>query len=124
MRVAEKELIYQLHGLPSKLIRESYTGGAVDVYIPHNKIGSFSISNTFKDLWYYDANALYPTCMSQQLLPVGKPIPFDGDIRKIDSNAQGFFYCDITSPDNPDQPVLQRKVKTKFGTRTIAGLGQ
>lgn len=29
--------IFQLHGLPSHLIRKSYTGGHTDVYIPsHN----------------------------------------------------------------------------------------
>ena len=33
-----KDTIYQLHGKPEQNIRESYSGGAVDVYIPHNRI--------------------------------------------------------------------------------------
>jgi hypothetical protein len=33
--------IYQLLGNVEKAIRESYSGGAVDVFIPHNKITSF-----------------------------------------------------------------------------------
>jgi hypothetical protein len=38
-----KDSIYQLLGNVGAAIRESYTGGAVDVYIPHNRIGDFSL---------------------------------------------------------------------------------
>lgn len=37
-RYMKENQIYQLHGLPSHLIRKSYTGGAIDVYVPHNKL--------------------------------------------------------------------------------------
>ena len=47
--------ICSLHGVIEKAIRLSYTGGAVDVYIPHNRIGSF-FSKTFRKLYYYDVN--------------------------------------------------------------------
>jgi len=33
--------IFQILGKPEWFIRESYTGGAVDVYIPHNRTSSF-----------------------------------------------------------------------------------
>lgn len=33
--------IFQLLGQVESAIRESYTGGAVDVYIPHNRISGF-----------------------------------------------------------------------------------
>jgi DNA polymerase type B, organellar and viral len=33
-----KNKVYQIHGLNQENIRKSYTGGAVDVYIPENKI--------------------------------------------------------------------------------------
>ena len=56
-------------------------------------------------------------------LPVGKPIAFVGDIRSVDPDAYGFFYCKIKSPATLRYPILQRKFKTKDGVRTIAGLG-
>jgi len=114
--------IYQLLGKIEKDIRESYTGGAVDVYKPHNKIGSY-FSKTFRKLYYYDVNSLYPTVMAQGEMPIGLPTIFEGDIRKIDSNAYGFFYCKITTPAYLEHPILQRIIKTSEGTRTIAGLG-
>ena len=120
-----KDTIYQLLGKPEQDIRESYTGGAVDVYKPHNKISSFftNIKATFIKLYCYDVNSLYPFIMSSTLMPIGKPIAFNGDIRKIDPNAYGFFYCKMTSPNYLEHPILQRRVKTSDGIRTIAGLG-
>lgn len=56
-------------------------------------------------------------------IPVGKPTVFEGDIRKVDPNAFGFFYCKITSPDHLDHPLLQRRIKTENGMRSVAGLG-
>ena len=56
-------------------------------------------------------------------MPIGKPIAFTGDIRKIDPNAYGFFYCEITTPNELNNPLLQRRIKTSEGMRTIAGLG-
>jgi hypothetical protein len=117
--------IYQILGKPESFIRESYTGGAVDVYIPHNRITGFfgNIKAKFIKLYYYDFNSLYPTVMANHPMPIGKPIVFEGDIRKIEPNAYGFFYCNITSPTNLNHPILQRRIKTENGLRTIAGLG-
>ncbi len=117
--------IYQLLGPIEQAIRQSYTGGAVDVYIPHNRITHFlsNVRTEFKNLFYYDVNSLYPTVMSKFLMPVGKPTYFEGDIRKIDPNAYGFFYCKMTSPDYLEHPILQRRIKTVNGLRTVAGLG-
>jgi len=56
-------------------------------------------------------------------MPIGKPIYFEGDILKYEPDAMGFFYCKITSPLDLKHPILQRKIKTKDGLRTIAGLG-
>jgi hypothetical protein len=130
--------IYQLLGTQEENIRQSYTGGAVDVYIPHNRIsGTINQSVTFAltknaelatilsyiTLYYYDVNSLYPYIMAKTPMPIGKPIAFTGDIRKIDPNAYGFFYCEITSPNELNNPLLQRRIKTVDGVRTIAGLG-
>jgi len=91
--------IYSLHGQIEENIRESYSGGSVDVYIPHNKTGNYSLSNIFKKLYYYDVNSLYPTVMAQQIMPIGLPTAFEGDIRQFESNAFGFFFCKRTSPE-------------------------
>lgn len=56
-------------------------------------------------------------------MPVGLPTYFEGDIRRIELDSYGFFYCKITSPDYLEHPILQRRIKTSDGLRTIAGLG-
>jgi hypothetical protein len=120
-----KDTIYQLLGNVEKDIRQSYTGGAVDVYIPHNRKNNiWDLARAlFTKLFVYDANSLYPFVMAKTKMPIGKPIAFSGNIRKVDPEAYGFFYCQITSPDYLEHPILQRKILTKDGERTIAGLG-
>ena len=117
-----KDSIYQLTGDVEQFIRESYTGGAVDVYIAHNRITSFfrNVTAIFKKLYYYDVNSLYPFVMANSPMPIGKPVAFEGDIRLVEPNAFGVFYCNITSPGYLKHPILQRKIK---GHGTVAGLG-
>ena len=117
--------IYQILGPIEAAIRESYSGGAVDVYIPHNRVTSFfsKVKAMFTKLYIYDANSLFPYVMVNFPMPIGKPVYFEGDIRNIEPDAYGFFYCKITSPNYLDHPILQRRVKTENGIRTIAGLG-
>jgi len=120
--------IYQLLGNIEADIRQSYSGGAVDVYKPHNikpgrPIISKDISGKYKVLYCYDVNSLYPHIMANTLMPVGKPNVFEGNIRNIITDAYGFFYCEIFCPNNLDQPILQRRIKTKDGMRTVAGTG-
>jgi len=120
-----KNTIYQLLGPIERDIRNSYTGGAVDVYIPSNRITPLLEKGRalFNKLYYYDVNSLFPTIMANTPMPVGKPIAFEGDIRKVEADAFGFFYCKITSPTYLEHPILQRRIKTSEGLRTIAGLG-
>lgn len=63
--------IYQLSAEVDQNIRKSYTGGAVDVYIPHNRINPYvsAIKSYFKRLYCYDVNSLYPTVMSKFDMP-------------------------------------------------------
>jgi hypothetical protein len=108
----DEENIPQLSGKIANDIRSGYTGGAVDMYIPEGE-----------NIKCYDVNSLYPSQMQSQLMPVGNPTFFEGDIRKIDENAFGFFYCKIKAPDDILHPILQTHVKTKNGTRTISPIG-
>jgi hypothetical protein len=108
--------IPQLSGQIAKDIRQGYTGGAVDMYIPKSKAGV--------KIKCYDVNSLYPSQMESQLMPVGIPTLFKGNIRLIDPKAFGFFYCNIIAPDKLKHPILQTHVMTNNGIRTIAPLGQ
>jgi hypothetical protein len=111
----KKDSIPQLFGKIANNIRQGYTGGAVDMYIPQNK----------KDevLYCYDVNSLYPFVMKEYDMPVGNPTYFEGDIRNINLDAFGFFYCKIIAPDNIRHPILQTHVKTIGGLRTISPIG-
>ena len=115
--------IFKIVGRVEYDIREAYTGGAVDVFIPHNKANRDFNNPARTKLYYYDANSLYPTIMAKFPVPVGKPIVFEGNILEVDPDAYGFFYCRIESPEFLEHPILQRRIKTSEGTRTIAGLG-
>lgn len=104
--------IPMIYGDEYQLLRTSYIGGATDMYIP---------TNSEKELVYgYDINSLYPYIMANFPMPTGNLNYFEGNIRKIDPNAFGFFYCNITTPSNLLHPILQTQVKTKNGLRTIA----
>jgi hypothetical protein len=107
--------IPQISGEIEKNIRSGYTGGAVDMYIPEPPKGI-----KIKGL---DVNALYPSQMESQLMPVGMPTYFKGNILKINNNAFGFFYVKINAPDDIMHPILQTHVKTNNGTRTISPIG-
>ena len=85
-------------------IREAYYGGAVDVYIPYGN-----------NLYYYDANSLYPGEMLNPL-PVGKPT------HSLNQNLNelfGYIKATVTTPDNNYAPILPYKLKTKDGSRLV-----
>lgn len=108
----KENVIPQLSGKIADDIRKGYTGGAVDMYIPKGK-----------NIKAYDVNSLYPSQMQNQMMPVGKPTFFNGNILNIDKNAFGFFYCKITSPDELLHPILQTRVKVNGILKTIAPIG-
>lgn len=61
--------------------------------------------------------------MATKALPIGLPTAFEGNIRAFEPNAFGFFSVKITTPNLLEHPILQRRIKTADGIRTIAGLG-
>ena len=96
-------------------LKLAYTGGMVDVYKPRN------IKGTKVNI--YDVNSLYPSSMEQFAMPVGTPVYFEGDISKIDSRAFGVFEAEIIAPNNFNYPILQTKVNTLNGNKTLTPLG-
>jgi len=107
--------IPSLFGKIANDIRQGYTGGAVDMYQPKPPKGV--------KIHCYDVNSLYPYVMKEYPMPIGKPTFFEGNIRDINPNAFGFFYCEIIAPDNIKHPIIQTHVMTNGGLRTIAPIG-
>ena len=71
-------------------IKESYTGGSVDVYKPTINFKENIISKVFR----YDVNSLYPFAMKHFLMPVGKPANFSEGgwyVYKIKKNHSVFL---------------------------------
>ena len=99
----------------SEEIRSSYTGGAIDMYIPENQKDEL--------IFHYDVNNLYPSSMVKQMMPIGNVNKFIGNILDINPNAFGFFKCIITAPNNIIHPIIQTHVLTKGGIRTISPIG-
>jgi hypothetical protein len=86
------------------------------MYIPYN--------NENELIYAYDVNSLYPFVMKNNPMPIGNMNYFEGNIRKLNPNAFGFFYCDIETPNYLEHPILQTHVKTDQGIRTISALGK
>ena len=53
-----------IYGEDYDKLKMSYTGGAVDMYIPSNQEGEL--------VYGYDVNSLYPYVMANYPMPVGK----------------------------------------------------
>ena len=62
----------------------------------------------------HDVNSLYPYAMSNNPMPIGNPVYFEGDIRKIVPKAFGFFNVKILAPDNIEVPILLTKTDRKY----------
>jgi DNA polymerase type B, organellar and viral len=109
-----------------KDIQQAYYGGHTDMYIPYGKY-----------VKGYDVNSLYPSVMKwsmptafpKSLAPQNKDFyikEFNGDISlvlKQDQDPFGFFYVEVTCPDNLKHPILPKRFDTAGGMRTIYPTG-
>lgn len=95
-------------------IKNSYTGGSVDVFKPSGE-----------DIYSYDVNSLYPYIMKKFKMPIGKVKYFIGDISLIYKNIPyGIFEVEVITPKDIVNPILQVRIKTKnSGVRTISPIG-
>jgi hypothetical protein len=96
-----------------KDIKDSYTGGSVDVFKPYGE-----------NIKGYDVNSLYPYIMKFCKMPVATVKYFTGDISLIGDIPYGTFEVEVETPEYIRHPILQVKAITqKGGTRTISPLG-
>jgi hypothetical protein len=114
MKYLDKHKIPIITGELYRNLKQSYTGGSVDVYKP---VGT--------NVYRYDVNSLYPAVMAEFASPVGEIVKFKGDILKYEENPFGFFFVKVKSPEDLHIPILQTKVKTsKGGVRTLSPTGE
>jgi hypothetical protein len=101
-----------IYGEMYNFIKSGYTGGSVDVFKPYGE-----------NIYHYDVNSLYPFVMKENLMPVGKPIYFEGDIFQYNKEAYGFFEVEVISPENLNYPILQTRIKINSTNKTISPIG-
>lgn len=114
-------------------LKDSYTGGSTDMFVPS--------SEPNEKVYGYDVNSLYPTSMSSGMfMPVlskknmfinyfeaTDPVNLKDlkkYFKKIKINDFGFFDVNIETTKILKHPVLQIKHDTGHGLRTISPLGK
>ena len=101
-----------------EFIKDSYYGGAVDVYKPYGK-----------NVYRYDVNSLYPYIMRNYPMPIGQPTIVDGDSSKIetiikDETKFSFVEVEIECPDTIQAPLILTRFKFNGVEKTIAPVGK
>jgi len=119
-RYMPKDTIPIITGIPYRDIKQSYTGGSTDMYIPYGE-----------NIWCYDVNSLYPTAMKQYKYPTGKFISFNNTnnlkFDELENLLQrklfGFLEVEVNCPDNLKHPILQIRREVKNNLRTFSPSG-
>nr|YP_010561573.1 hypothetical protein OSR58_mgp17 [Ganoderma flexipes]UYX56944.1 hypothetical protein [Ganoderma flexipes] len=94
-------------------IKESFTGGATDVYKFYGE-----------NIKVYDANALYPTKMKSNKFPIGAINLFEGDITILDQeNTYWIADSSVKTKNDLYYPYLQIHQKINGQKRTISPNG-
>jgi DNA polymerase type B, organellar and viral len=105
-----KDQVCVIKGKSFNDIKESYTGGSVDMIVAHGY-----------NIYHYDVNSLYPYVMKNNNMPINNMKFFEGDINILKSDKVfGFFFVEIETPRNLNIPILQ--IHNKNGT--ISPLGK
>lgn len=116
-----KDTIPVITGIPYRDIKQSYTGGSTDMYIPYGE-----------NIWCYDINSLYPTAMKQYKYPVGKFLSFNNlnnlSISELEDILQkklfGFVEAQVDCSKDVLHPILQiRREITSNNLRTFSPVG-
>ena len=91
-------------------IKDSYTGGSTDMFIPYGK-----------NIRVYDGTALYPSQMKIIKFPVGPIYTFDGDITILNKNNY-YWIADSIVKTKKDlkMPYLQIHHKMNGSLRTLS----
>lgn len=109
-----QNIIPLISGKIYKDLKQGYTGGSVDSFVP---LGS--------KIYHYDVNSLYPYVMKEHRMPIGSPIYFEGDITVTNPHAFGVFEVEVEAPKDLKIPILQTKIRTENGGfRTVSPLGK
>jgi hypothetical protein len=95
-----------IKGVSFKDIKESYTGGSTDMFIPYGK-----------NIFGYDINSLYPYAMKNKMMPINNMKYFEGSLLEV---PFGFLFVEVSCPDNLHIPILQIHNKN----RTVSPLGK
>lgn len=119
-RYMPKDTIPIITGIPYRDIKQSYTGGSTDMYIPYGE-----------NIWCYDVNSLYPTAMKQYKYPVGKFISFSNannlSISEIENVLNrklfGFLECEADCPKDVLHPILKIRRLVSNNLRTFSPVG-
>lgn len=75
-----------------------------------------------ENVYHYDVNSLYPSVMTKYPMPLGNPTYFEGNILEIMDRPYGFFEVEVETPKDLFYPILQTRVQTPEGYRTVAPL--
>ena len=91
-------------------IKDSYTGGSTEMYIPYGK-----------DVKVYDGTSLYPSQMKLNKFPVGPIYIFEGDVTILDKDKHYWIAeAEVKTKRDLDRPYLQIHHKTNGSIRTVA----
>jgi len=109
-----------------KNIRQAYTGGSIDMFIPSNFSNNILNRILNKKIYVYDVNSLYPYVMSKFEYPIGDAsyieIPEERNDLNMNLSLFGFFYAQVEAPNNLNHPILQ--IHHPLTKRTISPLGK
>ena len=84
-------------------IKDSYTGGSTEMYIPYGK-----------DVKVYDGTSLYPSQIKLNKFPVGPIYIFEGDVTILDKDKHYWIAeAEVKTKRDLDRPYLQIHHKTK-----------